>query len=132
MAPQSVPVVTEADALLAQLLGGGGASASTLLDPPGLQHCPACEMPFVVPQGPRVSLGAGEVRAELACRNCETRSTEVRSDAELAALDAFVDRSFADLLWTLEMVWVANEESAIERFAGALDAGAILPEDFAA
>lgn len=121
----------EVDVLLAsELLGHGAVSASPLSDPPGLHVCPACAKPFVVPGEIREVVGTDSVRLDLCCTNCPWTTTAVHRDHELTALEMQLDRSFADLLWTLEVVWIANEEAAIERFAAALDAGAILPEDF--
>jgi hypothetical protein len=121
----------EVDLLLAaELLGPTGQHASALSDPPGLHVCPACRLPFVVPGRVRDIVGADKVRLDLDCTNCGWSATAVHDDRELMALDAQLDRSYADLLWTLEVIWIANEESAIARFVAALDAGAILPEDF--
>jgi hypothetical protein len=75
-------------------------------------------------------VGTDRVRLELDCTNCGWTTTAVHHDRELTAFEMALDRSYADLLWTLEIVWIANEESAIERFAAALAAGALLPEDF--
>jgi hypothetical protein len=118
------------DTLLAAELLDLHPTPSTLPAPTGLQVCPECAQPFVVPGDVREIVGINSVRVDLACTNCGHCRTEVHGDEELAGLDLAMDRSFADLLWTLEVVWIANEESAIERFAAALGAGAIVPEDF--
>jgi len=121
----------EIDALLAdELLAAGDRRPSPLCDPDGLHVCQRCALPFVVPGEVREVVGADRVRLDLACTNCGWQTTSVHHDAELSRLELQLDRSFADLLWTLEVVWIANEEGAIERFAAALDAGAILAEDF--
>lgn len=121
----------QVDTLLAsELLGAAAASAGVVQDPPGLHVCPSCDRPFVVPGAVHEVVGAARVKLDLDCTNCGWGTTAVHEDHELTALDMQLDRSFADLLWTLEVVWTANEESAIERFSAALNAGAILPEDF--
>jgi hypothetical protein len=122
----------EVDLYLAtELLGAPAAERVTSLqDPPGLHVCPACQLPFVLPGHVREVVGSDRVRLDLDCVNCGWTETSVRHDRELVSLDMHLDRSYADLLWTLEVVWIANEESAIERFTSALDADAILPEDF--
>jgi hypothetical protein len=120
----------EVDLLLASELLGGADPFSPAQDPPGLHVCPDCDRPFVVPGEVHEVIGASRVKLDLACTNCGWSTTAVHDDHELAALDMQLDRSFADLLWTLEVVWTANEDAAIGRFARALDAGAILPEDF--
>jgi hypothetical protein len=62
--------------------------------------------------------------------DCGWRETGEHGDAELEALDRELDRGFADILWALEVVWIGNEEELIQRFTTALQADAILPEDF--
>lgn len=129
--PVQVTPSHEVDLLLArELLGPAASSASALQDPPGLHVCPECELPFVLPGKVHEVIGAGRVRLDLACANCDWSTSAIHDDRTLADLDAALDRAYADLLWTLEVVWTANEEAAIERFAAALNAGAILPEDF--
>lgn len=121
----------EVDLLLAaELLGSAADRVCPIEDAPGLHVCPACDGPFVLPGAVHEVIGATQVRLELACANCDWATTAVHADHELTALDLQLDRSFADLLWTLEVVWTANEQAAIERFVAALEAGAILPEDF--
>ena len=113
-----------------ELLGPSVQRSEPIEDPPGLQVCVECLRPFVVPGAARELVGVDRVRLDLVCTNCGTSRSAIHHDSELAAFEQQLDRSFADLLWTLEIVWVANEEAAIERFAAALNAGAILPEDF--
>jgi hypothetical protein len=121
----------EVDLLLArELLGPPTGRASALQDLDELHVCPSCRLPFVLPGQIREVVGVDKVRLDLECANCDWTATRVHHDSELETLDMALDRSFADLLWTLEVVWIANEESAIERFASALAADAILPEDF--
>jgi hypothetical protein len=120
----------EVDLLLAAELLSSEPQASNLPAPAGLQVCPACALPFVVPGKVREVLGANEVRLDLHCTNCGAGRVAVHTDQDLESLDLAIDRSFADLLWTLEVVWIANEESAILRFAAALRDDQIVPEDF--
>lgn len=116
--------------LAAELLGQDPAFDRVDRHEAGLHVCPACERPFVAPGEVREVVDVDRVRLDLGCANCGWETTAVHHDRELSALDVALDRSFADLLWTLEVVWIANEESAIERFRAALEAGAIVPEDF--
>lgn len=120
----------EVDLLLEAELLSARPRTSLLPAPAGLQVCPECGLPFVVPGDVREIVGVDAVRLELGCTNCFWSATEVHSDEDLAGLDMALDRSFADLLWTLEVMWLANEEEAIDRFAAALAADAIVPEDF--
>lgn len=129
--PAQTTVSHEVDLLLCtELLGPVATRTAPLCDPPGLHDCPACALPFVVPGEVRDLVGVDRVRLELHCANCGWSAVETHGDDELSRLDAQLDRSFADLLWTLELVWTANEEAAIGRFATALAADAILPDDF--
>ena len=123
----------EVDLLLArELLGPSGGRVTALpADADGIHVCPSCRLPFIVPGEIREVIGIDRVRLDLECANCDWTDTCIHHDKDLESLDIALDRSFADLLWTLEVVWIANEEAAIERFASALAADAILPEDFA-
>ena len=98
--------------------------------PSGLHVCPRCSGAFVVPGDDCEFIGERLCRIELRCVDCGWEQTGLHSDAELEALDRELDRGYADLLWALEVLWIGNEEAAIERFAAALAADAILPEDF--
>ena len=120
----------EIDLLLAAELLSSEPQASNLPAPAGLQVCPACGLPFVVPGKVREVVGANEVRIDLHCTNCGESRNAVHTDQDLESFDLALDRSFADMLWTLEVIWIANEESAIQRFRSALDAELIVPEDF--
>ncbi|MCW2967274.1 MAG: hypothetical protein JWM71_1046 [Solirubrobacteraceae bacterium] len=121
----------EVDQLLAsELLGAAGERVAPLPDTPGIHVCPACELPFVVAGPVHEVIGCHRVRLDLHCVNCGWATTAEHDDHALAELDLHADRAFADLLWALEVVWIANEDAAIARFAAALQADAILPEDF--
>lgn len=129
--PANVSPGHEVDLLLAtELLGAAADRVCPPVDPPGLHICPDCQLPFVVPGPVHEVVSPARVKLDLDCTNCGWHATAVHDDDALSALDMQLDRSFADLLWTLEVVWTANEQASIERFAAALDAGAILPEDF--
>lgn len=96
----------------------------------GLHVCPSCAGAFVVPGDDCEVIGERLCRLDLRCVDCGWENTAIYSDAELQALDRELDRGYADLLWALEVLWIGNEEEAIERFAAALAANAIVPEDF--
>jgi hypothetical protein len=96
----------------------------------GLHVCPSCTGAFVVPGEVYEVIGEDRCRLDLRCADCGWEDTAVHSDAELEALDRELDRGYADLLWALEVLWIGNEEESIARFAAALAADAILPEDF--
>lgn len=96
----------------------------------GLHVCPECSRPFVVPGDDCDVIGERLLRLDLHCVDCGWEHNAIYSEAELEALDRELDRGYADMLWALEVLWIGNEEAAIDRFAAALSAGAILPEDF--
>jgi hypothetical protein len=96
----------------------------------GLHICPSCRAPFVVPGEASDLLADQLCRLDLRCVDCGWEQTSIHSEAELEALDRELDRGYADILWALEVLWIGNEEEAIQRFSAALAAGAILPEDF--
>ncbi len=113
----------------AEILDAGTSHGAAVCDY-GLHVCPSCSRPFVVPGDAFETIGERLCRIELFCVDCGWETTEIHSDAELEALDRELDRGYADLLWALEVLWIGNEEEAIERFASALALDAILPEDF--
>jgi hypothetical protein len=118
----------EVDLLLARLLAAPHTHGRS--EDPCALDCPSCARPFLVPGQVRGIVADERVALEAECANCGWNDTIERSDQDLQSLDLELDRAFADLLWALEVVWTANETAAIARFADALDAGHILPEDF--
>jgi hypothetical protein len=94
-----------------------------------LRLCPACEAPFVQPES-WAPLENGHWAVELECPACDWSGAGVY-DAE--AVERF-DRAFDEdidamnaLLLKLEQEQMAHDA---ERFAAALHAGAVMPEDF--
>lgn len=98
--------------------------------PFGLHVCPSCLGSFVIPGEDAEVVAERLCRLDLLCVSCGWEKTGVYSEAEIEALDREIDRCYSDMLWALEVLWIGNEEEAIERFSAALSAGAILPEDF--
>ncbi len=96
----------------------------------GLHVCPECAGAFVVPGEICEVVAEHWCRIELSCEACGWHETALHSDEELDELDRELDRAHCDLMWALEVLWIANEEERIGRFARALDAGHLLPEDF--
>ncbi len=66
----------------------------------------------------------------LHCPNCDTYRDGIFGQASVEAFDEELDRGCDDLLRGYERLVQANLAEEIERFVGALHAGAILPEDF--
>jgi hypothetical protein len=67
---------------------------------------------------------------ELRCPNCEWRGTGVFHQDVVEAFDDELDRGIDVLLADYRALVSSNMEDEIERFAKALDVGAILPADF--
>ncbi|HZO35548.1 MAG TPA: hypothetical protein VFB41_01600 [Solirubrobacteraceae bacterium] len=113
-----------------EILERGTAAEASQKPLGGLHVCPSCQGSFVVPGDEYDVVAERLCRLNLYCVACGWEKTAIYSDAELEALDRELDRGYADMLWALEVLWIGNEEAAIDRFAAALSAGAILPEDF--
>jgi hypothetical protein len=94
-----------------------------------LHFCPACGRDLVYPVewGP---VSATHYQVHLRCPNCEWTATGRFGLVALDRFDEELDRATAIIERDLERLERANLEDDLERFAGALRAGAILPEDF--
>jgi hypothetical protein len=66
----------------------------------------------------------------LHCPNCDGQRAEVFSQQTVEAFDEALDRGVAALTRDYMRLLRANMTEEIERFVGALNADAILPEDF--
>jgi hypothetical protein len=96
---------------------------------PALDLCPECDRDLVYP----IALThVSETHCEvlLRCPNCEWTRRDLFEHAALERLDEQLDAGMEALERDLERLERANLEDAIERFAHALRADAILPEDF--
>ncbi len=94
-----------------------------------LHICPHCESKLVQP----VEWGAGDADCwELAlhCPNCRWSHRGTFRGDQLAELEDNLDSGFDELLRDLRRLRAANLTDEIERFAAALAADLILPEDF--
>lgn len=96
----------------------------------GLHVCPACELPFVVPLAVLDVLPDGRFPVVLGCRNCAWHDAGAYDDGDLAVLDHALDAITGAMEHTLEALTVADELERADRFAAALHADLILPEDF--
>ena len=95
----------------------------------GLHICPQCDSRLVQPvdwgEAPQ---GFWEVMRQ--CPNCFWRDEGVFDQDQVDALDESLDEGLADMLSDLRRLTHAIMTEEIERFAAALRAGLILPEDF--
>lgn len=94
-----------------------------------LHICPVCERDLVYPvEWEEISETHWEVL--LRCPNCEWGSVDTYDQDTVDRFDGVLDDGTEVLLRDLKRLEQANMEDEIVRFARALEAGAILPEDF--
>jgi len=94
-----------------------------------LHLCGDCGSSLVYPTDWQES-GPEHWEVELRCPNCEWRGTGVFSQAVVEEFDDELDRGIDVLLSDYRALVNSNMEDEIDRFAKALEAGAILPADF--
>jgi hypothetical protein len=95
----------------------------------GLHHCPNCSSELVQPVEWEPADG-DEWSVLLRCPECEVYQAGVFGQAELDAYDVELDRGEALLHVAYLQLATENMAVEIEAFTRALDASAILPEDF--
>jgi len=96
---------------------------------PGLHVCPQCESELVQPvdwsEAPQ-----GYWELLLQCPNCFWLDEGVFDQDQVDALEERLDHGLTEMLADLRRLTQANMSEEIERFAAALNADLILPEDF--
>lgn len=97
-------------------------------DEGNLHHCRACDGGLVHPTDWAAVGSSWEIT--LRCPSCEHVRTGVFNGTSVARFDDELDRGVESLIDDLRRLMHANMEEAVERFAVALHADAILPEDF--
>jgi hypothetical protein len=95
----------------------------------GLHHCPNCSSELVQPVEWEPA-GDGTWSVLLRCPECEVFQAGVYGQEELDAYDVELDRGEALLRVAYLQMSTENMAQEIDAFAHALEAGAILPEDF--
>ena len=98
-----------------------------VLRPPHI--CPCCRSDLVQPLE-WGDAGADRWQLHLHCPNCGWSGHGIFRGDELAELEDHLDSGFDELISDLKRLTAANMTDEIERFASALEAGLILPEDF--
>jgi hypothetical protein len=97
--------------------------------PHGLHVCPECESELVQPvdwaEAPQ-----GLWDLVLQCPNCFWLDEGVFDQEQVDALEERLDDGLTEMLSDLRRLTQANMSEEIERFAAALNADLILPEDF--
>jgi len=94
-----------------------------------LHICGNCQAPLVQP------LSWSETSDErwelvLVCPNCDWTTTGIYSQAEVEELEDRLEEGLSEMLADLQRLAQANMAEEIDRFATALHADVILPEDF--
>lgn len=105
--------------------------AFELLQPPEreLHLCPECGCDLVYPlTWEQADRSRWEV--SLRCPNCEWSATDVFDDDAIQDFDETLDGGIQALIDDLRQLTWANMEEDVERFASAIEAGHVLPEDF--
>jgi hypothetical protein len=94
-----------------------------------LHICPACESELVQPVA---WAEAGDERWELtlACPNCGWSEIGTFDRLEVEMLEDKLDDGLGEMIADLQRLTHANMVAEVDRFAAALDANLILPEDF--
>jgi hypothetical protein len=95
----------------------------------GLHVCPKCDSDLVHP----IAWGAvsqSHWELTLHCPNCDWLCEGVFAQGEVARLEEALDEGLEAILGDLKRLADANMADEVERFAAALEADLILPEDF--
>jgi hypothetical protein len=112
-----------------------GAAPETADDPPAEPHqdlhvCLECTSELVYPVQWEES-GSENWSVLLHCPNCEVYREGIFTQDTVEVFDEELDRGADALARDYKRLMRANMAEEIDRFVGALTAGAILPEDFA-
>jgi hypothetical protein len=94
-----------------------------------LHVCVECDSTLVYPTDWQEA-GPDHWEVDLRCPNCEWRGGGVFHQDVVESFDDELDRGIDVLLSDYRALVSSNMEDEIDRFAKALDAGAILPADF--
>jgi hypothetical protein len=94
-----------------------------------LHVCPACESELVQPLNWQET-GNGSWELTLECPNCAWSQTGIYTRDEVEQLEDRLDDGLGEMIADLQRLTHANMVAEISRFAAALSANLILPEDF--
>jgi hypothetical protein len=97
--------------------------------PHGLHVCPDCDSELVQPVA-WAEAPQGLWELVLQCPNCFWLDEGVFDQDQVDALEERLDDGLTEMLSDLRRLTQANMSEEIERFASALNADLILPEDF--
>jgi hypothetical protein len=102
---------------------------SPMSDAEDLHICPECDRDLVYPVDWEEA-SATHWAVELRCPNCEWSEVGTFDQATVDRFDENLDMGTDQLVKDLRRMVQANMEAEADRFAAALNADAILPEDF--
>ncbi len=108
---------------------GAAAAHGTSMVLPALHVCAACGSDLVHPVDWQEA-GPSHWEVSLRCPNCETRSAGVYEQSVVERFDARLDDGTDALVHNLRQLVRANMEEEVTRFAAALQADFVRPEDF--
>ena len=94
-----------------------------------LHICPECRAELVYPTSWEEA-GPENWRVALRCPNCEWAATGVFPQDVVDVFDERLDEGTEQLVTDLKQLMHANMSEEIDRFVDALEAEAVLPEDF--
>ncbi len=97
--------------------------------PSGLHVCSECDSQLVQPVE-WLETPDDRWMLTLECPNCRWSEDGVYDRDQVDRLEEMLDNGLADMLGDLQRLTQANMADEIDRFAGALHADLILPEDF--
>lgn len=110
--------------------GETGSSFRTVAEPDQALHvCPSCDSRLVYPTS-WDEAGADSWQVQLRCPDCEHFREGIFAQTTVDAFDEQLDSGTEALAADYRRLCRANMAEETERFAAALDSGAILPEDF--
>src|SRR4051812_5853093 len=92
--------------------------------------CRICRRPFLVPLSVFPLASCSGYVVEVRCRNCDDSTVTLLDDHQMEAFDRELDRQTGTIRRTVAELHLAGELERLDRFAAALHAGYILPEDF--
>lgn len=96
-----------------------------------LHVCGSCRRPFAVPDAIVPTPGEStDVVVELRCTNCGWMHVGTFTTAAVEALDRALDLTEREIRTALEICELSDTLDRIDRFARALQADLITPEDF--
>jgi hypothetical protein len=96
----------------------------------GLERCPGCGRPFVVPVALLDLVDEGLYLIALECKNCDRLAVGVHEDAELERMERFSALAAARMESAIETLDGARSIDDLIASTDAVDRDLVVPEDF--